>query len=136
LVGDKSAKLRVVGGDNDVRTKALAGTGVMSSFTVSPTSLDFGSVPINTTTAARILTISNTGSAVLPISSISLAAWNPYQFGKTHNCPANLVVGASCRINVAFKPTTPIGSKAARVNIAPGAGAAIRSVALAGAARR
>jgi Tol biopolymer transport system component len=134
-VGDKSAKLRVVAGDNDVRTKALSGTGVASAFSVSPTSLDFGSVPINTTTAPRFVTISNTGSAVLPISSITLAGWNPYQFTQTHNCPANLAVGNSCTVNVIFKPTTPIGSKAALLNITPGGGAAIRSVALAGAAR-
>jgi Tol biopolymer transport system component len=135
-VGAKSAKLKIVAGDNDVRTKALSGTGVVSAFGVSPTALDFGNVPINTTTPAKVVTIANTGSAVLPISSITLAGWNPNQFAQTHNCPANLAVGASCTIKVVFKPIAPIGSKAALLNITPGGGAAIRSVALVGAARR
>ena len=105
------------------------------SFTVSPTSLDFGSVLVNTTSAAKVVTISNSGSTVLPISSIALGGWNPYQFTRTHNCPANLAVGASCKINVVFKPTAT-GSKAALVQITPGGGAAMRSVALAGSGRR
>jgi hypothetical protein len=134
-VGDKSAQLRVVAGDGDVRTQTVAGKGVVSTFVASPTSLDFGSVMINTTTGPKVVTIRNSGSAALPIRSISLSGWNPYQFAKSHNCPANLAVGASCTINVVFKPTAT-GSKAALINITPGGGAAIRSVALTGAARR
>jgi len=134
-VGAKSATLRLVAGNNDVRTQALSGTGVISTFTVSPTSLGFGSVTINTISAAKLVKISNTGTAVLPISSIALGGWNLHQFAQANDCPANLAVGATCTVSVVFKPTAT-GSKAAFVNITPGGGAAMRSVALAGAARR
>jgi hypothetical protein len=75
--------------------------------------------------------ISNTGSVMLPISSIALAGTNPGQFARTHNCPARVAVGGSCTVSVLFKPTTT-GAKSAILLVTPGGGAAPRSVPLSG----
>jgi hypothetical protein len=81
-------------------------------YTVSPTTLAFGDVAINTTSTAETVTISNTGTVTLPIASIAIKGKNPGQFALTSNCPTNVSVGSSCTVNVVFKPTW-IGSKAA-----------------------
>jgi hypothetical protein len=81
-------------------------------YTVSPTILKFGDVAINTTSTAKTVTITNTGTVTLPIASITIKGTNPGQFAQTNNCPANLSVGSSCTVRVVFKPTST-GSKAA-----------------------
>jgi hypothetical protein len=130
-VGAKSANLRVVAGNNTIRNRALTGTGVRAAFSVSPTSLAFGNVARNTTSTPKTVTISNTGAGLLPISSISLGGANPGQFARSHNCPALVAVGGSCKVSVVFKPTST-GSKSAALIVTPGGGAAPKSVPLSG----
>jgi hypothetical protein len=98
---------------------------------VAPTSLSFGSVPINTTSAAQSVAVNNTGSGILPIQTITLGGTNPGQFARSHNCPANVPVGGSCSVQVSFKPGST-GSKSATLIVTPVGGAAPKSVALAG----
>jgi hypothetical protein len=130
--GSKAATLSVVaGGGAGVKGATLSGTGVRSTFTVSPTSLAFGNVTRNTTSTAKTVRISNTGVVVLPISSIVVAGTNPGQFIRTHNCPARVAVGGSCTASVVFKPTST-GAKSAVLQVIPGGGAALKSLALSG----
>jgi hypothetical protein len=130
--GSKMATLSVIaGGGAATKSATLSGTGVRSTFTVSPTSLSFGNVARNATSTAKTVRISNTGSVMLPISSIALAGTNPGQFARTHNCPARVAVGGSCTVSVLFKPTTT-GAKSAILLVTPGGGAAPRSVPLSG----
>jgi hypothetical protein len=133
-VGAKTASLRVVAGDNDIRTHGLTGTGVVSPFAVSPTAIEFGSVPINTATDARIITLTNTANSPLPIAAIGTQSIYSGQFSLNHNCPATLNPGGGCTLSVAFGPTVK-GSIAAFVNIVTAGGAATRSVALLGSGR-
>jgi hypothetical protein len=130
--GAKAATLSVVaGGGAGTKSAALSGTGVRSTFAVSPTALGFGNVTRNATSTAKIVRISNTGVVLLPISSIVVAGTNPGQFIRTHNCPARVAVGGSCTASVVFKPTST-GAKSAILQVIPGGGAALRSVALSG----
>ena len=92
--------------------ETLSGTGVRSTFAVSPTALGFGNVTRNATSAAKTVRISNTGVVLLPISSIVVAGTNSGQFIRTHNCPARVAVGGSCTASVVFKPTST-GAKSA-----------------------
>ena len=133
-VGVKSAQLRLVAGSDEIRLRNLTGNGVQSSFSVAPTSLSFGSLPVNTASEAVVVNLANNGSATLPIASISLGGMNPRQFSISHACPAELPVGGACKIGVVFHPTWR-GSIAALLNIQPGGNLATRSVALAGAAQ-
>ncbi len=107
--------------------------------TLSPTSLKFGNQAVNTTSAAQTATVSNTGSASLSITSISLGGTNANQFQRASSpgtCPAfgspgTLPAGASCTVNLQFRPTTT-GSKAAALNVNVAAPAVSGAVALTG----
>jgi hypothetical protein len=130
--GAKAATLSITAdGGAGNKTAALSGTGVRSTFSVSPTALSFGNVARNTTSTAKTVRISNTGVVVLPITSILLAGTNPAQFARTYNCPARVAVGGSCTVSVVFKPTWT-GAKSATLQITPGGGAALKSVSLSG----
>ncbi len=101
-----------------------------SSLTVSPKSLAFGNQMTNTTSAARPVTVMNTGTTAVPITGISLAGANPGQFSFTHNCGTSLAGNAACTVQVKFKPTAK-GAKAAALNV-NGGGGGLRSVNLTG----
>ncbi|MFY9527638.1 MAG: choice-of-anchor D domain-containing protein [Candidatus Acidiferrales bacterium] len=79
-------------------------TGGSPDVTLSPSSLSFPSQPINTTSTAQSVTLSNTGSAGLSITSIAASA----QYAQTNDCPispSTLAVNGICTINVTFTPT-------------------------------
>jgi hypothetical protein len=112
---------------------ALSGTGIAPINTVAPASLAF-SGPMNVTTAAQPVTVTNTGTAPLTISSIALGGANANQFAQTNNCTATLAVGAGCTINVTFRPTAaaPL-TKTASLAVNVAAPATSQSVTLTGA---
>jgi hypothetical protein len=128
--GSKTANVTVAT-DAATAKVSLSGTGVKSTYSVSPTTLAFGDVARNTTSAAQSVVISNTGTVVLPINSISLGGTNPGQFSQANDCPSQLPVGASCSASVKFKPTST-GSKSAVLKVSSGGGAPATSIALSG----
>jgi len=71
---------------------------------VSPTSLKFGSVPLNT---SRTLTtrLSNQGTVPFAVQSITLGGPSPQYYRVAHNCPTALNAAASCDVTVTFTPT-------------------------------
>ena len=84
----------------------LAGKGVTPTpaVTLVPTSVDFGNQTFGVTSAPQTVTLTNSGTAVLTITSIAVAS----DFAQTNTCPvspATLAVAASCPISVTFKPT-------------------------------
>jgi hypothetical protein len=129
--GAKSARVSVNAGYAEVKRVELSGTGVRSTLSVNPTALSFGTVPANTVSPVQVVTITNTGLVVLPITSITIPGTAGPQFVATSKCPARLLVGKSCQVNVAFKPTA-VGTKAATLRVVPGGGASVVSVALSG----
>jgi hypothetical protein len=68
---------------------------------LSPLTLTFANQIIGTTSASQGVTLTNTGTAVLSISSITS---NNNVFGVTHNCGSSVAVGANCTLNVTFSP--------------------------------
>ncbi len=96
-------------------TVTLTGTTILPTVTVSPTSLAFGNVPINTSSAPQTVTVQNTGTVPLLISSITMGGANPTRFAQTNNCPiggAGLAAGSSCTITVRFNPTRRVARSA------------------------
>jgi hypothetical protein len=66
--------------------------------------LDFGNVPVNTTSAPQTLTLHSNGTAALTYL-ISVPA--PFSVtGGTCGASGSLAIGGSCTINVVFAPTT------------------------------
>ncbi|MBL8521020.1 MAG: choice-of-anchor D domain-containing protein [Betaproteobacteria bacterium] len=81
--------------------------------------LDFGDQILNTPSAARNVTITNTGTAAMTISGVTITGANANQFSLTGQC-ASLAVGASCTLAVTFTPTST-GAKSAVISIASNA---------------
>ena len=104
--GTRSATLTVTdNASNSPQTASLTGPGVSSSgtptATLSPTSLTFGNQTVGTSSPAQSVTLSNSGSAALSISSFAITG----DFGQANNCGSSLAAGSSCTINVTFTPT-------------------------------
>ena len=78
-------------------------TGTME-YGAAPSSLSFSS-PVNFQTSAQTVTITNTGSLPLTINGISLGGANPLQFAQSNDCGGSVAAGATCTVNVTFKPT-------------------------------
>jgi hypothetical protein len=99
---------------------------------VSPTSLKFGSLAVNSTSAAQNVTLSNKGAVAFAVNGITLTGTYASWFGQTNDCPASLPAGQSCTISVTFKPLGT-GSKTAKLTVATGATATPLNVSLSGA---
>ncbi len=98
--------------------------------TLAPRSLAFGNQPVNTKSAVKPVTVTNSSAKVVAISSIELKGSAAGQFASTNNCGSSLVGYATCTIKVTFKPTTK-GAKSATLNV-NGGGGGLRAVNLTG----
>ena len=76
------------------------------------------------------MTVTNTGSAALVVTSVTIGGTNPGDFGQTTTC-ATVAPGASCTISVTFRPTAT-GARTATLSIADNAAASPQTVALSG----
>jgi uncharacterized repeat protein (TIGR03803 family) len=70
--------------------------------TLSPTWLSFGNVVIDTTSTAKTVTLTNSGTATLNISSITVSGGFAI-FANT--CGATLAPGKKCKVSITFTPT-------------------------------
>jgi hypothetical protein len=75
-----------------------------SSVSLSSTSISMGSVVVNQTSSARIVTMKNAGTGSISISNIGVGGLNSADFPLTKSCSTTLAAGASCTITVSFKP--------------------------------
>jgi hypothetical protein len=81
----------------------LSGTG-LSPITASPTSLAFGTVTVGTSSAAKTVTLKNDNpTTALSIGFSALGDYSAVGGGGTP-CGTTLAAGASCTLNVTFKP--------------------------------
>ena len=83
---------------------------------LSPAQLNFGSVPLNTS-ASQTITLTNNGTSLLNITSISTLGINSSDFVQHNNCGASVAAGASCSINVVFTPSAA-GTRSATLSVA------------------
>jgi len=74
---------------------------------LSPLSLTFTNQNVGTTSAAKTVTLTNTGNAPLTISSI---VRNNNVFNLTNNCASTLAAGANCTFGVSFTPASAINT--------------------------
>jgi len=78
----------------------VTGSGI-APILYSPKLLPFADQPINSTSSASVVTLTN--NQTLPISMTGITA--PAPFAQTNNCGTSLAVGGNCTINVTFSPT-------------------------------
>lgn len=116
--GPRTATLTVVDSIGS-KTVALSGTGVVPVAGVNPTSIDFGSQSVGTAGLPKPISVINSGTDTLAITSIALGGTNPSQFVLTGlpALPAYVAVGQSTAFNVFFQPSVA-GALAATVTVA------------------
>ena len=104
---------------NSPQTITLAGTGLAApSLMLSPTSLSFSSQAVGTVSAAQSVTLTNSGTAAMSITSIAISG----DFSETGSCGLTLAMSAACTISITFSPTAA-GSRTGALTItdnAPG----------------
>jgi hypothetical protein len=80
------------------------------SFSINPTSVEFGAQMVNTTSAPRAVTVTNTGRTPQPVRGRINGTPGQWQdFASTNDCPTMLAVGASCTLNITFTPSVTGG---------------------------
>lgn len=112
--GSRTATLTVT--DNaspSTQTVTLTGTGAASTVSLSGSSLTFAvQTMVGTATTAQPVTLNNTGTAALTITSITPSG----DFSQTDNCGASVSAGANCAINIIFTPTA-VGARTGTLTI-------------------
>jgi hypothetical protein len=92
---------------------SAAPSGTLS---VSPGSITFASQAMGTISSPQTLSLTNSGTALVMISGITIAGANAGDFAQTNNCPGTLGSGTSCSIMVSFKPQAA-GTRTATITI-------------------
>jgi hypothetical protein len=130
--GNKSATA-TISTNAGTQVVTLSGVGGVPTMSVSPTSIDFGSVLAGTSSSPNTVTITAGGAANLVVSAISITGTNASEFTKSSDtCTgATLTPGTTCTFNLTFAPTSG-GPKSASVTITSNAGN--QTVALSGTA--
>ena len=98
-----------------------------TSVRLSTGSLVFANQQIKTTSPAQTVTVTNTGSSELTISTI-VASTN---FGETSTCGTSLAAGANCTISVTFTPVG-VGSKTGTLTLTDSDASSPQTVSLSG----
>jgi len=113
----------------------------IATLTVAPTSLDFGTVLIPNTSAAKMITLTNNTSAAITFTSAIAYNGNPpanppvpsTDYAATNTCGGNIPFGATntCTVSVTFTPSA-VGSRPATLVLTDGDSTSPQNIALSG----
>lgn len=107
---------------NGVQTIQLIGSGATAAKgALSPTSLVFASQTVATSSAAKVITLTNTGGLPLGITGYTFSGANAADFAQTHTCGTSLAAAQNCTIRVVFKPAAT-GTRTATLSVATSSG--------------
>jgi hypothetical protein len=95
---------------------------------LSATTLTFAKTPIGQTSPSKSVTLTNTGSGTLNISSITISGDFIIQ---SKTCGAQVLAGASCKVTMAFKPSAS-GARHGTLSFTDDAPGSPQTVALSG----
>ena len=98
-----------------------------AALSANPSSLSFATQALNTTSGSQAVTVSNTGTASAAISSVAVSG----DFLQTNSCGTSIAAGASCTVNVSFRPTAS-GTRTGTLTITSNATNSPTTVALTG----
>ena len=116
-----------VANEQDNTVSILLGVPPTPTVTLSSSSLSFGTQLIGTSSASQLVTLTNSGSATLTITSIT----GSVNFPQTNNCGSSLKAGASCTTTITFQPRGT-GTLTGTVTITDNAANSPQTVALTG----
>jgi sugar lactone lactonase YvrE len=108
--GTVSASISVA--DNATGTPQMAtitGTGIAGTpaVTLNPIQLSFPNTNIGSSSSAQTFTITNTGTATMSFTGITLGGAAPGDFTQSNNCGSILTAGSFCTVTVIFAPGFP-----------------------------
>ncbi len=131
---------QLVAGDfnGDGKPDLVSASGTLSvllqtTATLSSGALLFGIQGVGSSSTPQTVTLTNTATIALDISSIGLTGSNPGDYSFTTSCGTVLEPGANCTISVTFTPTVA-GMRTAFVSIADSALGSPQNIALTGTA--
>jgi hypothetical protein len=136
VVGPEGAFLSFTdNGPGSPQVLALLGIGGGPLAVVSPSGVNFGSVPAGTEPSQSV-TLTNAGTQPLQIVSVNILGTNVAQFLIANGCPPTSMLAASesCALLISFMPSTA-GTFSASLNITDNSGnvtGAVQSVSLTG----
>lgn len=88
-------------GQGNSQSLNLTGIGSSPTVTVSPTSVSFTAQPMESSSSAQSVTLTNSTTSALSLGSIQISG----DFAETNNCPTTLASGSGCTVAVTFTPT-------------------------------
>lgn len=127
-VGVRTGQVTIISNDAAGSTVIhFSGTGGVPAVTLSSISLAFGNQPVNTTSSPQSVTLTNSGSGPLTITSIAASG----NFSQTNSCGAQVAPGANCTITVTFTPSA-IGASSGAITISDNAAGSPQMISLTG----
>ncbi len=98
----------------------LRGNAITPNGTLTPSQLNFGAIEVNTTSAPKTVTFTNTGTDIIVIPPVSIGGADAGQYLiQTDNCSgASVLPGETCTLSVVFRPTSS-GTKLADLRVGP-----------------
>ena len=120
--------------ENELDIFGLLGSGSAPGVYLSTPCHTFPARTLNTTSPPVKITLTNSGTATLQISSIALTGTNSDQFAQTNKCKSTLSAGKSCTITITFTPTS-LGPQTGYVTITDSAVGSPHNVYLVGAGK-
>ena len=113
------------------QTIAVKGTGVATGpgVTFSPAVPSFPTITQGTSGGAQTLTVTNSGTTSLHISSVVLAGLNASDFNLANNCTAPVAPTISCTVSLGFNPLAA-GQRTANLTIADDAPGSPQTISL------
>jgi len=118
--------------DAPTNPQEVALTGIGTQISLSPVSLNFGTVAVSTTSAAKSVTVTNVGTTAVTFTGFSIGGTNPGDFllsGRT--CGTSLAGGGSCTVSLQFKPTAT-GTRKGMLRVADNGGGSPQTAPLTG----
>jgi hypothetical protein len=99
--------------------------------TLSATKISFPATTVGTASGSQSVTMTNTGSVAVSISSIALSGTNASSFVFANSCGTSLAAGANCSIHGHFAPTAG-SALSATITITDNAGNSPQTIELGG----
>ncbi len=75
-----------------------------ASPSLSPLVVNIAGLPVGSTSSPQTVTLTNSGSAALSVSSLALSGTDATQFAQSNTCGNSVAAGGQCTISVTFKP--------------------------------
>ena len=74
-------------------SQVISATGIGTAVQLAPSSLTFGTQKVGTKRSPKNVTLTNTGTSALAITSITLTGLNPLDFTQTNTCGTSVAAG-------------------------------------------